>query len=120
MSALLGWYDPMPRPPPDTPVSARATGGIGRLSTWLAAGGAAGRDWIEPVTSLRGGGLSEPKVSLKRPVSLQLAAPNPINEMATTRDQRADRRNAHMVTRSYATNISARLHSNAVNRRLSI
>jgi hypothetical protein len=43
----------------------------------------------------------EPNISEKRPESLlQLAAPSPINEMATNCGQRADQRDAHMVTRS--------------------
>ena len=76
--------------------------GSGRLSIWLA-GAVCG---IEPVTSPRAdGGLLEPKPSLKRPESaLQLAAPKPINEMATSCGQMADRRDAHMVTHSHATN----------------
>jgi hypothetical protein len=60
---------------------------------------------MEPVTSPReDGGLLDPKPSPKRPESaLQLAAPNPINEMATTCGQMANRRDAHMVTHSHAT-----------------
>src|SRR5579862_7960629 len=88
----------MPRPPPDTPVSA-ATGGIGLVS--MRPDGA--RCATEPVTSERVA-LSEPNMSENRPESVQLAAPNPINEMATTCGHRADRRDAHMVTRSQATN----------------
>jgi hypothetical protein len=58
---------------------------------------------IEPVASLREA-LSEPKTSEKRPESLlQLAAPNPINAMTTNWGPTAERRNAHMVTRSHAT-----------------
>jgi hypothetical protein len=56
---------------------------------------------IDPVVSL--GGFPEPKMLGKRPESLlQLAAPNPINEIATTRDQMADLRDAHMMTRPHA------------------
>jgi hypothetical protein len=62
---------------------------------------------IEPVTSLCEE-LSEPKISEKRSESLlQLAAPNAINEMATTCGQKADRRDAHMVTHSNATDIAS-------------
>jgi hypothetical protein len=53
---------------------------------------------MEPVVSLCCA-LVEPK---KRSESVQLAAPKPINEMATTRGQKADRRNAHMITRPHA------------------
>jgi len=54
---------------------------------------------IEPVVSPCDE-LFEPKIFEKRPESLlQLAAPNPINEMATNCGQKADRRDAHMVTR---------------------
>src|SRR5271168_1176803 len=93
----------MPRPPPEVPppASAPARCGNGWLSIWLA-----GAVWIEPVTSLRagGGGLFEPKPSLKRPESaLQLAAPSPINDMTASRGHREDRDDAHMVTRSHAT-----------------
>src|SRR5580700_2590964 len=92
----------MPRPPPEAPSSALARFGSGRLSTWLA-GAVCG---IEPVTSLRADdddGEEEPKPSLKRPESaLQLATAIPINEMATSCGQGADRRGARMVTRSNA------------------
>src|SRR5271169_7119353 len=89
----------MPRPPPEVPSSALARRGKGWLSIWLA-----GVVWIEPVTSLRAAGREfEPKPSLKRPESpLQLATPMPINEMATSCGQLADRRDAHMVTHSNA------------------
>jgi hypothetical protein len=94
-----GWYEAMPWPPPDEPCgSALPRRGNGRLSTWpeLVCG-------IDPVVSARGEVL-EPK-SPKRPESpLQLAAPKPINEMATIRGHKADRRDAHMMTRPHATN----------------
>ncbi|MGB6342867.1 MAG: hypothetical protein WBG15_09045, partial [Xanthobacteraceae bacterium] len=93
---------PMPRPPPEAPLSALARFGSGRLSMWLA-GAVCG---IEPVTSLREEdeyGREGPKPSLKRPESaLQLATAIPIKEMATSCGQGADRRAAHMVTRSNA------------------
>src|SRR5579863_3932634 len=91
----------MPRPPPETPLSALARFGSGRL-TMRSAGAVCG---IEPVTSLREvDELEEPKPSPKRPESaLQLATPIPINEMATSCGQGAGRRNAHMVTHSNAT-----------------
>ena len=51
---------------------------------------------IEPVVSFCE--LLELKISPKRDVSpLQLAAPNPINETATSRHQWADRRNSDMA-----------------------
>jgi hypothetical protein len=53
---------------------------------------------MEPVVSACEA-LLEPKP--KRAESLQLAAPNPINETATTRGQMADRRDAHMITRPH-------------------
>ena len=90
--------------------------GIGRLSTWLAGA----RCGIEPVVSLRVE-LSEPKISEKRPESLlQLAAPRPINEMATTCGQTADLRNTHMVTHSSRNSTSERINNVAVNRPLSV
>src|SRR5580704_1184065 len=92
----------MPRPPPEAPSSALARCGIGWLSIWLA-GGLCG---IDPVTSPREAGwlFDEPKPSAKRPESaLQPAAPSPINEMATSCGQMADRGDAHMVTHSHAT-----------------
>src|SRR5580658_9278110 len=105
----------MPWPPPEEPCgSALARCGSGRRSTWpeLACG-------IDPVVSPRDEVL-EPKTSPKRPESLlQLAAPNPINEMATTRGQKADRRDAHMMTRPHATITSDQLNNDAVNRPLS-
>jgi hypothetical protein len=74
---------------------------------------------IDPVVSLRDE-LLEPKISEKRPESLlQLAAPSPINEMATNCGQTADRRDAHMMTRPHATNTSERINNVAVNRPLS-
>jgi hypothetical protein len=83
------------------PSSALAKCGIGWLTTWLA-GAVCG---IEPVTSLcEAGGVLEPNPSPKRPESaLQLAAPSPINEMATSCGQMADRGDADMVTHSHAT-----------------
>ena len=99
VSALPGWYDPMPRPPPEVPSPlAPARCGIGRLSTPpLAPCG------IEPVAS-REELLSEPKISDRRPESLlQLAVANAINAMATTRGPKAEQRDAYMVTRSHAT-----------------
>src|SRR6185503_4615616 len=79
--------------------------GIGRLSTRPSP-----PYGIEPVAS-REELLSEPKMSDRRPESLlQLAVPNPINAMTTTRGPRAERRNAHMVTRSHATVASANKH----------
>lgn len=56
---------------------------------------------MEPVVSLRGE-LAKPLEN--RPESAQLAAANPISEMATTCGQAADRSDAHMFTRSHATN----------------
>jgi hypothetical protein len=91
----------MPWPPPDVPLSsALAKCGNGWLTTLLA-----GAVWMEPVTSLReAGGELEPIPSLKRPESaLQLAAARPINEMATSCGQGADRGDADMVTHSHAT-----------------
>jgi hypothetical protein len=94
--------------------SALESRGIGLLSMRLAGGGAGG---IEPVVSLRGG-LLEPKS--KRPESLlQLATPKPINETAAKRGQMADRRDALMILRPYATNTSGRINYVAVNRALS-
>src|SRR5579883_677323 len=89
----------MPRPPPEMPESgwALAMCGSGWLSTWLG-GGFCGS---EPVVSLRAA-LFVPNRSAKRPESLlQPAALNPSKETATNCGQRADRRDAHMVTRSY-------------------
>jgi hypothetical protein len=76
---------------------------------------------MEPVTSLRAdGGLLELKPWLKRPESaLQPAAPIPINEMATSCGQMADRRDAHMVIHSHATK-DERINNIAVNRALSV
>lgn len=84
-------------PPPETPcVPALATGGSGRLTTPPDCGA------IEPVTALLLA-LPVPEKSENRPESLQLAAPKPINEMATTCGQTADRRHAHMMTCPHAT-----------------
>jgi hypothetical protein len=99
----------MPRPPPATATpSAVATGGIGLPSTESAPGaGAPCR--LEPALALRAA-LSEPIKLDNRSVSVQLAAPNPINEMATTCGQMAHRSDAHMVTRSNATKVTATKH----------
>jgi hypothetical protein len=51
---------------------------------------------MEPASLLRAG----PIKLENRSVSVQLAAPNPINEMATTCGQMAHRSDARMVTRS--------------------
>jgi hypothetical protein len=91
----------MPTPPPETPCAeAPATGGSGRLTTPPDSG----RGVTEPVTAALWLELSVPKTSENRPESLQLAAPKPINEMATTCGQKADRRHAHMLTCPHATN----------------
>jgi hypothetical protein len=60
--------------------------------------------------------LLEPKASEKRPESLQLAAPQPIKEMAINCGHRAARRDARMVTRWYAINNRQRINNVAVNR----
>jgi hypothetical protein len=75
---------------------------------------------MDPVVSLRDE-LLEPKISDRRPESLlQLAAPKPINETATNRGHKADRRDAHiMMTRPHATNTGGRINYVAVNRPLS-
>jgi hypothetical protein len=100
ISAFGGWYDAMPLPPPDMPcVPACASGGIG-LATMRFVGARCG---IEPVTSAWFA-FWEAKMSENRPESVQPAAPNPINEMATACGQKAVQRQARMVTRSYATN----------------
>jgi hypothetical protein len=72
------------------------------------------------VVSLREA-LLEPKISENRPpVSLlQLATPKPINETATIRGHKADRRDAHIMTRPHATITSGRINYVAVNRPLS-
>jgi hypothetical protein len=103
----------MPWPPPEDPSAKR---GNGRLSTWPV-GVLCG---IDPVVSLCEA-LLEPKIFENRPASpLQLAAPKPINETATNRGHKADRRDAHMITRPHATNTSGRINYVAVNRHLSI
>src|ERR1700685_3268722 len=102
----------MPCPPPEDPCgSAPARCGNGRLSTWPA-GVLCG---IDPVVSLR-----DELVGPKRPASpLQLATPKPINETATIRGHKADRRDVHIMTRPHATNTSGRINYVAVNRPLS-
>src|SRR5208282_5601755 len=116
ISLFPGWYDPMPRPPPELPSgSLLARCGMDRLSTRLVEVPCG----IDPVVSLRDE-LLEAKISEKRPESpLQLAAPSPINEMATNCGQTADRRDAHMMTRPHAKNTSERINNVAVNRPLS-
>ena len=92
-----------------------ASAGIGRLSTRPSP-----PCGIEPVAS-REELLSEPKISDRRPESpLQLAVANPINAMAITCGPRAERRDAHMVTRWYATITDERINNLAVNRPLSV
>src|ERR1700733_14090680 len=107
----------MPWPPPEEPCgSAPARCGNGRLSTWPV-GVLCG---IDPVVSLRGA-LLEPNIFGRRPESpLQFATPKPINETATIRGQKADRRDAHIMTRPHATNTSGRINYVAVNRPLSV
>src|ERR1700692_4464344 len=106
----------MPCPPPEDPCgSAPAKCGNGRLSTWPA-GVLCG---IDPVVSLRDA-LLEPKMFDRRPESLlQFATPKPINETATIRGHKADRRDAHIMTRPHATITSGRINYVAVNRALS-
>src|ERR1700681_437792 len=103
----------MPWPPPEDPCgSAPAKCGNGRLSTWPV-GVLCG---IDPVVSLREE-LLEPKIFERRPESaLQLATPKPINETATIRGHKADRRDAHIMTRPHATNTSGRINYVAVKR----
>src|ERR1700722_12533013 len=106
---LPGWYEPMPRPPPETP--SPLTRGSGRLSMRLLGGGA------EPTTSPRGRSLSK---SEKRLASVQPAAPKPINAIASTCGQTAERPDAHMITRPHATiTLSERINPVGVNRHLS-
>src|ERR1700721_3102021 len=107
----------MPWPPPEDPCgSAPAKCGNGRLSPWPD-GVLCG---IDPVVSLREE-LLEPKTSEKRLESLlQLAAPKPIKETTTNRGHKADRRDAHMMTRPHATITSGRINYVAVNRPLSV
>src|SRR6516165_1617531 len=91
-SPLPGSYEPMPRPPPETP-SPPLRRGSAWLSTRLPDCG------TEPVTSPpKGRSKSE-----KRLESVQPAAPKPINATATTCGQTAERRDAHMITRPHAT-----------------
>jgi hypothetical protein len=54
---------------------------------------------MEPASLLRAGPVEPIKLE-NRSVSEQLAAPSPINEMATTCGQMAHRSDARMVTRS--------------------
>jgi hypothetical protein len=98
------------------PSSVLAKCGSGWLTTWLA-----GAVWIEPVTSLcEEGGVLEPKPSPKRPESaLQPAAPSPINEMATSCGQMADRGDADIGYSLARNKEDERIDTVAVNRRLS-
>src|SRR5579862_537880 len=103
----------MPWPPPEDPSAKR---GSGRLST-CPVGVLCG---IDPVVSLREE-LLKPKIFENRPASLlQPAAPKPINETATKRGHKADRRDAHIMISPHATNTSGRINYVAVNRPLSI
>src|SRR5258708_39164748 len=98
----------MPWPPPEDPCgSAPARCGNGRLSPWPV-GVLFG---IDPVVSSRDE-LLEPKIFENRPPEslLQLAAPRAINETATIRGHKADRRDAHIMTRPHATNTSGRIN----------